>query len=112
MSPSRVRRLARAWQAKHPTAPECRPAKSSASVGVAELSIGDHARAPLPAALVCRGYRRLDCREGQQRPAADIHLLQGSRRPSISRKVIEPQCRTTDRDRHRKAAGAFAEAVN
>jgi hypothetical protein len=58
--------------------------------------------------VVYRRRRRLFCRQGQQRPAADIHLLQGRYRPPIPHEAIDPQCRATDRSGHCQAARAIA----
>jgi hypothetical protein len=70
-----------------------------------------NARAPLPAALVYRRRRRLFCRQGQQQPTADIHLLRGRCRPPILREAIDPQCRATDRSRHCQATRAISEGL-
>src|SRR6516164_2799672 len=85
----------------------CPASSTSGGQEQAKMNVGP----PLPAAVVCRGHRRLLCRKGQQRPAADIHLLQGGCRPPISRKVIEPQCGMTDCSQYRQAAGIIAQGL-
>jgi hypothetical protein len=53
----------------------------------------------------------LFCRQGQQQPTADIHLLRGRCRPPIPREAIDPQCRATDRSRLCQATRAIAEGL-
>ena len=113
--------------------PDVRGLKTSRCVGLPQLDLTQEKKTPGPmsgqlhqrrprtsknecrptasAAVVCRGHRRLLCRKGQQRPAADIHLLQGGCRPPISRKVIEPQCGMTDCSQYRQAAGIIAQGL-